>query len=334
MDNRNDEFWGHQYFVGENPPLDAVISFHLKQPVSDLRLRFTDASGKKVREIEVPSNRNQRGIQTVCWNLRLEPNPADAAGAGGRGGGRGGRGGPAGPPAVPGIPEPEPGVGYMPADPCGDAVGVGAAGFYNSEQPQYGPFVKPGSYSVALVAGEKTLDTKPMRIIMDPAVRLTEIQRASYDAVVTELYDAQRLGIHGAAALSALDPQMTAAAAKIRDASGVPATLKEQFDALHKDFDAVRVKFGVTATVAAGRGGGGGRGGDPENLVARTTTLKVGVMGIWEAPSAATVRQSAAVKLALQQAVTEANAMLAKATTMSQSLSKYDIVLTVPATIK
>jgi NAD(P)H-dependent FMN reductase len=114
----------------------------------------------------------------------------------------------------------------------------------------------------------------------------------------------------------------------------VPAALKAQFDAVHKDFDAVRVKFGVSAAIAAGRGGGGGRGGDPENVLARATTLKLGVMGMWEAPSAATVKQSAEVKLAVQQAVTEANAMLAKATTISQSLSKYDIVLTVPATIK
>ena len=32
-DDQNDEFWGHQFFVGENPPTDAVIQFHLKKPV-------------------------------------------------------------------------------------------------------------------------------------------------------------------------------------------------------------------------------------------------------------------------------------------------------------
>ena len=32
-DDQNDEFWGHQFFAGENPPTDAVIQFHLKKPV-------------------------------------------------------------------------------------------------------------------------------------------------------------------------------------------------------------------------------------------------------------------------------------------------------------
>jgi hypothetical protein len=52
---------------------------------------------------------------------------------------------------------------------------------------------------------------------------------------------------------------------------------------------------------------------------------------MWDAPTAATVKQSAEVKLALQKAITEANAFLAKATAMSQSLKSYDITLTVPA---
>jgi len=113
--------------------------------------------------------------------------------------------------------------------------------------------------------------------------------------------------------------------------------VKTQFEALNKEFDAVRVKFGVPVVAAGGRGGGGGggRGGvDPDNVLARTSALKVGVIAIWEAPTAATVKQSADAKLALQQAVTEANAVLSKAATMSQSLKTYDITLTMPAPIK
>ena len=37
-DDRNDEFWGHQFFTGENPPTDAVISFYLKSAANDLKL--------------------------------------------------------------------------------------------------------------------------------------------------------------------------------------------------------------------------------------------------------------------------------------------------------
>ena len=116
----------------------------------------------------------------------------------------------------------------------------------------------PGTYSVALIAGGRTVDTKPMKIIMDPAVQLADAQRRRYDAIVTELHGVQRLGIQAAAALNALYPQITAAAAKLKDAGNVPATVKTQFEALNKEFDAVRVKFGVPVVAAGGRGGGGG----------------------------------------------------------------------------
>jgi hypothetical protein len=225
----------------------------------------------------------------------------------------------------------------MAASPCGDAAGVGTAGFGVGGAANLGPYVMPGTYSVSLVAGGKTLDTKSMKIIMDPAVRLADAERKRYDAIATDLHDVQRLGSRAAAALNALYPQMTAAAAKIKDATNVPATAKSQFEALQKEFDAVRVKFGVPAPAGGGRGGGGGggRGGaDLDNVLARTSALKVGVLAIWEAPTAATVKQSSDAKLALQRAVTEANAFLTKATTTAASLKAYDITLTVPAPVK
>ena len=45
-DDRNDEFWGHQFFTGENPPTDAVIQFHLKNAPKDVKLEVTDAAGQ------------------------------------------------------------------------------------------------------------------------------------------------------------------------------------------------------------------------------------------------------------------------------------------------
>src|SRR6185312_14802805 len=104
---------------------------------------------------------------------------------------------------------------------------------------------------------------------------------------------------------------------------------------LDKDFEALRKKFGVPlpAPNAGGRGGGG-RGGapvDPENVFARATALKTGLMAIWEAPSAASVRQYNEVKLGLPKATSDASALLTRASAMSQTLKKYDITLNVPA---
>ena len=330
-DDRNDEFWGHQLFVGENQPIEAVVQFHLKRNVNDLRLRITDASGKKVREIAAPASRNQAGIQSVCWDLRVEPNPPDTAAGAGRGGGGGGRGGRGGPPAVPGVPGPEISAGYLPSNPClNPNEGPAGSGFGFGGAANVGVYVMPGTYSVALVAGGTTLDTKPMRVIMDPAVQLADAQRRHYDAIVAELHDMQRSGTSAAEALRTLMPQITAATAKMKDASNVPADVKAKWDAFAKEFDAVRVKFGVAPPAAGAGRGGGGRGGDPDNVLGRATTLKGNILGMWEAPNEATVKQSADARSALQKAVAEANAFLGKASTLSQSLRQYDITLTVP----
>jgi hypothetical protein len=62
--------------------------------------------------------------------------------------------------------------------------------------------------------------------------------------------------------------------------------------------------------------------------------LKVGVGAMWESPTAATVRQAAAAKLAVQQAVSEANAFLSKAAALSEPLKAQDITLSIPPATK
>jgi len=136
-------------------------------------------------------------------------------------------------------------------------------------------------------------------------------------------------------ALNTLYSQMTEAKQKVAANSSIPASVKAQFEALDRDVESVRKKFGVPlpAPNAGGRGGGG-RGGaqvDPENVYARATALKTGLMAIWEAPSAASVRQYNEVKLGLPKATSDASALLSRAAAVSQALKKYDINLNVPA---
>ena len=147
--------------------------------------------------------------------------------------------------------------------------------------------------------------------------------------MVTSLHNAQRAGAMVATRLSALYPQVTAAESKL---GAAPADVRAKFDAFKKDFDAVRVKFGVPAAAGGGRGGGGGgRGGaDLANVLSRAANLKVQVAGAWEAPSAAALRQSAESGASLQAAVSEANALLAKVPALNTALKPYDVTLTVP----
>jgi len=336
-DDRNDEFWGHQFFAGENPPTDAVIQFNLKRTVPDLKVRISDGA-RTVRTLDVSAARNVAGIQTVCWDQRVEPLPATGAAPVPAGRGGGGGGGGRGASAVAGIPQPLPVSGYMPADPCSSGEpggrGGGFGGFGGGGNA--GPQVPPGSYTVALVAGGRTLDSKPLRIIMDPAARLNAGDRARWNAITAELHDAQRRGNEVQASLNMLHPQMTDIAAKIGGMANVPASAKSQFESLNKDYEAVRVKFGVPSGLAApgrgGGGGGGGRGGGApdQNALARVAASKATIMGIWEPPSDAVSRQAASARTALMAAITEANALLARARTVSTTLRPHQLTLNVP----
>ncbi len=80
--DRNYQFWGDQTFFGENPPQAAVISWYLKSQAESVQLKIADAGGKEVREISgaVLANSNRAGIQSACWDLRVQPAPAPAIG--------------------------------------------------------------------------------------------------------------------------------------------------------------------------------------------------------------------------------------------------------------
>jgi hypothetical protein len=185
----------------------------------------------------------------------------------------------------------------------------------------------------------KSVDSKPMRIVMDQAVQMADVQRRRYNDILIDLHDLQRRGMEMAAKLNALHPQMVDVAAKI-SASSAPAAAKTQFEGLNKDYEALRVKFGVPTPApgaggfGGGGGGGGGRGGgagDLQNLVARAGAVKNGIMGIWEPPSDALMKQYADIKLALPKAIADANALLARARTVSTTLGRSGVTLTVPA---
>jgi hypothetical protein len=202
--------------------------------------------------------------------------------------------------------------------------------------PTAGPYVMPGTYTIALVAGSRTLDSKPMRIIMDPEVRVAEGARRRADEVALELHDLQRRGQATANTLNTLYTQMTAAAAKIRGLpSPLPADVNTQWTNFQRDFDSLRVKFGVPLGGAGGGrgggGGGGGRGGGAaDNALGRVATMKGLAMGIWEPASDATVRQSNDAKQALQKAIADANAFLRRASSMSETMKRFDVSIAVP----
>ena len=330
-DDRNDEFWAHQYWLGENPPTDAVINLFFKKAMTDVKLKITDATGRQMRELTVPAAKAQPGIQTVCWDQHVDPNPSAAANAAalfgnaGRGNAGGGRAG-----GFATTPGPVP--GYMPENPCGGAVanrGGGGGGALNG-----GPLVVPGTYNVALIVDGKTVETKMLKIVADPMDRRNDLERKRNFDMAMDLHEMQRKSSAMTSALDSLYTQLNDAKAKI-DAG--PAEVKTATAAFMKDFDAVRVKFGVPPPPIAA-GGGGGRGGgapvDPANVGAKVGAAKGAVLAFSDVPSDTTTRAYADVKLALPKAIAEGNAVIAKASALASTLKKVDVTLTVPAPLK
>ncbi|HEX4936553.1 MAG TPA: hypothetical protein VFV33_25405, partial [Gemmatimonadaceae bacterium] len=341
-DDRNDEFWGHQFFTGENPPLEAVLPFWLAAPLANGRLRIADAGGRTVRELAIPASRNKAGLQTMCWDQRVEPitplpvrRPAGGAGGAAAPGAPGGPGASRGQPAVPGVPEQLPPVGYKAESPCPPADttaaggGGGGGGFFGGNN-NLGPLVAPGTYTVSLVADGKVLDRKPLRLTMDPAVQLTGGDRARYDAVVTDLHALHRRGTEAARPLAALYDEVVKVAPTV-DSSAAPAAVKQEWRDFRQQFDSVRAKFGVPATAGGGFGGGAAaRAAAEANVLGRVAALKGQLQGIWELPTAGTMRQVNNARAELDGAMRDATALLGRARAVARTLAANGVTMNVP----
>jgi photosystem II stability/assembly factor-like uncharacterized protein len=320
--DRNYEFWGNQAFFGENPPQAAVLSYFVKNKPNELTLRITDATGREVRTIEIPSASLKAGIDSACWDLRVEPVPPAGGGPAGRGGqgqgqGRGGQGNE--PPSEP--------FGFGCGGAGGGGGGGGRGGGGGGGTP--GPFVLPGVYNVALVVDGKSVETKPIRVNVDPEVVLTDAQRRQLYDMAMEMHDLQRRAAEAAAGLASLNRQLAQIAQDAGSRSDLPPDVKSAIDSLRSDVTALAAKLPAGGGGGGRGGGGGGRGGPDPSVTGRIGQAKNGMMGgMW--PTSMTMKAYTDSKTEAPKALSDANALFAKAATVSTTLTKYNIVLTAP----
>jgi photosystem II stability/assembly factor-like uncharacterized protein len=308
--DRNYEFWGDQTFYGENPPPAAVISWLNKKPVGDLKLRVVDGAGREVREISGPvlAASKKAGIQTACWDLRVQPNPA---------------------------PPPPPGRGGTPETPTeiSSAYGAGCpvpqtgGGGFGQGGATNGPFVPAGTYKVELIADGKVADSKPLRVTDDPDVVLTSVERKRQYEMAMEMHALQPRVIDASAAHASLTRQLNELTTTLGTRTDVPADVKSSLDAVKKEVDALAPRL----VTPAGRGGGGR--GNTESLPAKLNQAKGALMGGMVVGEQATNAFSE-VKSQTPKAIADLNAVIAKAATLSASLAKYNVTLTVPQAVK
>jgi photosystem II stability/assembly factor-like uncharacterized protein len=326
-DNRNEEFWGHQFFMGENPPNDAVLQYHLPSAANEVRLVVSDAAGRRIRELNAPPAARAAGIRTLCWDMRVTP---VATAGGGAGGGGGGGGGQAQQRPIEGVPQPLPAPGYRARNVCAGSPGSGGA--------TAGPQVLPGVYTVALLVDGTEVGRRPLTVVLDPQVqaRFASAEHQRWFAQAVELHE-----LHGRAAamvesLTSLGLGIAAARARVDSVPTVPSDVRNRLEALHTEFEQVRVKFGIPVPGAPQAAGGGPGGGGAaaqalaQQPMARFLAVKSSIVGLWETPSAAVQAQAATVVADLNQALGEAAALLARAPAVSQALEPHGITLAVP----
>src|SRR5947199_324197 len=63
------DFDGHDHFVGQNPPLGAVVDYYVKSKpeARDVKIRILDKAGKVVRTMPVRSV--DMGVNRITWDL-------------------------------------------------------------------------------------------------------------------------------------------------------------------------------------------------------------------------------------------------------------------------
>jgi photosystem II stability/assembly factor-like uncharacterized protein len=332
--DRNYEFWGDHQFFGENPPQSAIISWVNKKAVGEVKLKITDAAGRDVREIAGPvlADRKGAGIQSACWDLRVQPAPAmpTARGAADRGNAdRGMRN------ADSGNPQSEtrnPQSQEAPKSPFGAGCDVasqtgGGGGFFGGGAQVGGPWVLAGTYTVSLIVDGKTVDTKPLKVVEDPEVALTSVERKRMYDMAMELHELQKPLTDAVAAQQSLSRQATEIADAISKRTDVPADVKSQFESLQKDVTALAPRL------SSPQGRGGGRGGDNPSVVARLGQAKNGLMGGMPVTEQ-TTRAYTEARTQTPKAIADLNAVIARASTVSTALARYNLTLTVPQPVK
>ena len=158
---------------------------------------------------------------------------------------------------------------------------------------------------------------------------LTAVERKRMFDQAMEIHALQPRLSEATAAHAALTRQLAEATTAIAGKSDVAADVKASLEALTKEVAVLAPKL---AAPAGGRGGGGGRGQN-ESLSAKLGQAKNGLTA-GMSPADPTVRAYTEVKAQTPRAITDLNAAIAKASTLSTALARYSVTLTVPAPVK
>jgi hypothetical protein len=130
-------------------------------------------------------------------------------------------------------------------------------------------------------------------------------------------------------AFGSLSRQVNQLSTTVASRSDVPADVKSSLESFKKELDGLAPRLSAPQ---GGRGGGGGRGNN-DSVIGKAGQAKNGFMSGMVVGEQA-LRAYTEVKSQAPKAIADLNAAIAKAGTLSASLAKYNLTLTVPQPVK
>ena len=287
--DRSRDFEGDHQFLGKNPDNGATFSYHLKAAAKSLALVVKDTSGNVVREFagDKVKGKTEAGINSVWWDLRVEPLPA---------------------------PRPQPG---QPTG-AGGGGGFGGGGLG-------GPFVMPGQYNVTLKVEGKDWATNSFTVQGDPDITIAEADRkAAYDAAL-ELHQLQKRFNAASDSVTAMNERFRAIQAALKDDAKdnkEAAGLRTKLEAFGKKAAPTNAQFGANTAEAIASGNFEGL---QRSLRFRISGLKSGIMSSTSRPTEVQMRQLGEMKPALDKVIGEANALIGELNALAKEAAESGV---------
>ncbi len=153
---------------------------------------------------------------------------------------------------------------------------------------------------------------------------------AAADVALPEL---QRRATEAAAGVASLNRQIAQIATDLASKTDIPADVKTAFESLKADASAMAPKLPLGGGAGGRGGGGGGRGGGDTTIMGKIGQAKNGMTGgLW--PTSITMKAYTDAKAEGPKALSDANALFARAAAVSTSLAKFNVKLDPPKPVE
>ena len=203
-------FQGDMQYLGPNPPLGAPIRYWLKTRADSTRVAITDGAGNLVRTLQGVDMKDaaRTGMNSVLWDLRIEPIPA----------------------------------------PKGDSIAQSSPfGGGGPNRGTQGPWVLPGPFTATLVVNGRQVASQGFTVVGDRDITITDADRQQRFEVLKEGQRLEARLSEAVSAMRTAKGQFAQLKGILADSTTVPADLRATFDTLDKQLAPFRKRFYLMA---------------------------------------------------------------------------------------